>query len=113
MADTTHTEPTQASLVDIVLPLETSEQPDAWKSAIAAKLELEPATIVEMRLRKHSIDARQKQIKVQLRIEVGIGAPLPAEPQLQANYTTASASAKTIIIIVCGPAGFFAAPRGL
>ena len=113
MADTTHKEPTQAPLVDIVLPLETSEQPDAWKSAIAATLELEPAKIVEMRLRKHSIDARQKQIKVQLRIEVGIGAPLPAEPKLQANYTAASPSAKTVIIIGCGPAGMFAALRGL
>jgi uncharacterized FAD-dependent dehydrogenase len=113
MADTTHKEPTQAPLVDIVLPLDTSEQPDAWKSAIAAKLKLEPAKIVEMRLRKHSIDARQKKIKVQLRIEVGIETPLPAEPKLQANYTAASASAKTVIIIGCGPAGMFAALRGL
>lgn len=113
MAETIHQEPTPAPLVDIVLPIEKSEQTWAWKSAIAAKLERAEEAIVEMRLRKHSIDARQQQIKVQLRVEVGLGEPLPVEPTLQANYKTPAACAKTVIIIGCGPAGMFAALRAL
>ncbi len=103
----------QAPLVDIVLPIEPSEQESAWKVAIAEKLEIPEGRIVEMRLRKHSIDARQKQIKVQLRIEVGIDQALPPEPELKPNYATPAADAKSVIIIGCGPAGMFAALRAL
>jgi uncharacterized FAD-dependent dehydrogenase len=102
-----------APLVDIVLPLEQSEQASAWKNAIAAQLEISEQRIVEMRLRKHSIDARQKQIKVQLRIEVGLDEALPPEPELKVKYATPTAEANTVVIIGCGPAGMFAALRCL
>jgi uncharacterized FAD-dependent dehydrogenase len=113
MPEHTPTDSTPAPLVDIVLPIETSEQEAAWRSAIAAKLELTEAQIVDMRLRKHSIDARQRQVKAQLRIEVGIDQKLPLEPELKPNYPPAAATAKTVIIIGCGPAGMFAALRAL
>ncbi len=58
--------------VDIILGIDLSEDKEAWKKKIARKLRLHPKQIQEMRLRKHSIDARQKDIKVQLRVEVGI-----------------------------------------
>jgi len=103
----------QAPLVDIVLPLEQSEETAAWRTAIAIKLEVPEERIVDMRLRKHSIDARQKHIKVQLRIAVGIDQPLPPEPELKANYATPASDAKSVIIIGCGPAGMFAALRAL
>ena len=102
-----------APLVDIVLPVEQSEHVSAWKTAIAEKLALPEERIVDMRLRKHSIDARQRQIKVQLRIEVGLDQALPAEPELKPLYDRPAADANTVLIIGCGPAGMFAALRAL
>ena len=102
-----------APLVDIVLPVEQSEHLSAWKTAIAEKLALPAERIVDMRLRKHSIDARQRQIKVQLRIEVGLDQALPPEPKLKPLYDSPAADAKTVLIIGCGPAGMFAALRAL
>ena len=99
--------------VDIILGIDLSEDKEAWKKKIARKLRLHPKQIQEMRLRKHSIDARQKDIKVQLRVEVGIEMALPPEPECLAHYPKVSESAKRIIIIGCGPAGMFAALRAL
>ena len=64
---------TEPTLVDIILPLEQSEDTEAQKAAVAAKLNTKISQIVELRLRKHSIDARQRTIKVQMRFEVGVG----------------------------------------
>ena len=105
-----HIEPT---LVDIILPLEQSEDIEAQKAAVAAKLNTKISQIVELRLRKHSIDARQRTIKVQLRFEVGVGESLAPEPELHPKYPTASSDAKKVIIVGCGPAGLFAALRCL
>ena len=113
MADNTPEADAQASVVDIVLPLEQSEQATSWQKAIAAKLDIAEERIAEMRLRKHSIDARQRQIKVQLRIEVGLDQALPPEPEPRRHYPAARAEAQTVVIIGCGPAGLFAALRAL
>ena len=71
------------TFVDIILPLDQSEDIEAQKAAVAAKLNTKISQIVELRLRKHSIDARQRKIKVQLRLEVGVDEPLAPEPELQ------------------------------
>ena len=104
---------TEPTLVDIILPLEQSKNIEAQKAAVAAKLNTKISQIVELRLRKHSIDARQRTIKVQLRFEVGVGESLAPEPELHLKYPTASSDAKNIIIVGCGPAGLFAALRCL
>ncbi|ADE53410.1 NAD(P)/FAD-dependent oxidoreductase [Coraliomargarita akajimensis] len=96
-------------MVDIILPLEDSENPSAQKQAVSNKLNIPQQRIIDIRLRKHSIDARQKQIKVQLRLEVGIDSALPVEELPQAAYAQLPASAPTVIIVGCGPAGMFAA----
>ena len=103
----------EPTLVDIILPLEQSEDIEAQKAAVAAKLNTKISQIVELRLRKHSIDARQRTIKVQLRFEVGVGETLAPEPELHPKYPTASSDAKNVIIVGCGPAGLFAALRCL
>lgn len=100
-------------LVDIILPLERSDQESAWKQAIAAQLGVEASRVVGLRLNKHSLDARQSQIKVQLRIEVSLDEDLPPDPELRSQYSTVPAEAKTLLIIGCGPAGMFAALQGL
>lgn len=98
-------------LVDIILPLETSEDDAARKKAVSRKLRIKPDRIYEIRLQKHSIDARKPQIKVQLRMEVGIDGPLPEQVVPQPHYHPLKGDEKRIIIVGCGPAGMFAALR--
>lgn len=97
--------------VDIILPLDRSEDRGAWRKKIARKLRVHPKRVRGMRLRKHSIDARKREIKVQLRVEAGIDAALPPEPDYRADYPVLGKSARTIVIVGCGPAGMFAALR--
>jgi uncharacterized FAD-dependent dehydrogenase len=104
-------DPLPPQQVDVVLPLEESESTEAWRKAVAAKLAMNPARIKDFRLRKHSIDARQRQIKVQLRLEVGLDHPLPDEPAPSPCYRPLKSSARKVVIIGCGPAGMFAALR--
>lgn len=101
----------EPTIVDVVLPLEQSEELDAQKAAVAKKLELPVADITEIRLLKHSIDARQRQVKVQLRLEVGINKALPVTAPHVPNYSQLSKESPTVIIVGCGPAGMFAALR--
>jgi uncharacterized FAD-dependent dehydrogenase len=95
--------------VDIVLPLESSEQEDARRLAAAAQLGVPVSRIGAVRLRKHSIDARQKSIKVQLRLEVALDGPLPAEIPPCWHAAPLPTKARTVVIVGCGPAGMFAA----
>ncbi len=99
--------------IDIILALEKSEDQEAWKKKAARKLRVHPAQIQGIRLRKHSIDARKKDIRVQLRVEVGVGMDLPAEPEISMSYPVVAHDAQKMIIIGCGPAGMFAALRAL
>jgi len=99
--------------VDIILPIEQSEDSDVQRQAIAQKLKVSPSRIIDFRLRKHSIDARQKQIKAQLRFEVGLDQALAADPELKPDYPSVKSEAKPVIIVGCGPAGLFAGLRCL
>ena len=77
----TEQEASEPTLVDVVLRIEQSEDESTQRNAVARKLRIPPSRIRELRLRKHSIDARKPQIKVNLRFEVGLDAELPAEPE--------------------------------
>lgn len=99
--------------VDIVLPLELSEDDAARRVAAAAKLGVPVGRIGGLILRKHSIDARQQAIKVQLRLGVALDGPLEPEPAPQWSAPPLPAHARTVIIVGCGPAGLFAALRCL
>jgi len=105
------TSPTEPTIVDIVLPLEESEMYPAQVAAVAKKLGHAESQITGLRLLKHSIDARQKQIKVQLRLEVGLDQPLNPITQPQSDYVQLRSDASTVLIVGCGPAGMFAALR--
>lgn len=95
--------------VDIVLPLEGSEQESEWRRAVARTLDVSAQRVRDMRLLKHSLDARQRRIKVQLRLEVGIDGELPPAPEPKPDYPAVPSTAKRLIIVGCGPAGLFAA----
>ena len=93
--------------VDIVLPLEASEDAVEWEKAAAKKLGV--AKVCEVRLLKHSIDARQRKVKVQLRLEVGVDGPLPVAVEPTWEVPTLPKNVRTVVIVGCGPAGMFAA----
>lgn len=99
--------------IDIVLPLEVSEDPEARRHAAARTLGVSPDRVRGLRLRKHSIDARQRQVKVQLRLEVAVDEELPEEPVPVWSAPALGESAKRVLIIGAGPAGLFAALRCL
>ncbi len=99
--------------VDIVLPLEASEDDTTRRQAAAAKLGVPVSRIGGIKLRKHSIDARQKAVKVQLRLEVSLDGPSPPDPKPCWSAPPLPAHPRRVIIIGCGPAGMFAALRCL
>jgi len=99
--------------VDIVLPLAKSGDDTARKSAAAKILGVQPSRIRQLRLRKHSIDSRHRNIKVQLRLDVGLDEALPEEPSPVWQAPPLRHHPKTVIIVGCGPAGMFAALRCL
>jgi uncharacterized protein len=99
--------------VDIVLPLERSEEEAARRAAVARVLRVAETRIGGMRLRKHSIDARQRAVKVQLRLEVAVDGALPEEIPPRWHAERPAAGARRVIIVGCGPAGMFAALRCL
>jgi len=99
--------------VDIVLALDKSEDDAARRQAAAAKLGVSAARIGGIKLRKHSIDARQREVKVQLRLDVALDAPLTPDETPQWSVPALGAQARPVIIVGCGPAGMFAALRCL
>lgn len=99
--------------VDIVLPLEVSEDAEARRKAAAVTLGVSPNRVRDLRLRKHSIDARQRQVKVQLRVEVAVDEELPEEAAPVWSAPALANDAKRVLIIGAGPAGLFAALRCL
>ncbi len=100
-------------VVDVVIPLEGSDTMDVWRKAAAAALDLPVSRIADVRLRKHSIDARRRPVKIQLRLEVGLDNPLPEAPPVRPDVRAVAADADRIIIVGCGPAGMFAALKCL
>ena len=99
--------------VDIVLPLEVSEDLEARRNAAARTLGVSPDRVRGLRLRKHSIDARQRQVKVQLRVEVAVDEELPEEAAPVWSAPALANDAKRVLVIGAGPAGLFAALRCL
>ncbi|MBC8125705.1 MAG: FAD-dependent oxidoreductase, partial [Gloeobacteraceae cyanobacterium ES-bin-144] len=99
--------------VDIVLTLDRSEDEAARREAVAQKLGIPAARIGGIKLRKHSIDARQRAVKVQLRLDVSLDAPLPPDVTPHWSAPTLPKEARQVIIVGCGPAGLFAALRCL
>jgi uncharacterized protein len=95
--------------VDIVLSLDDSEDELIWKRAVARKLRTKEDQIADLRLRKHSIDARKRDIKIRLRLEVSFDKILPADSLPRPDYPELKPSAPRAIVVGAGPAGLFAA----
>lgn len=103
----------QIHTVDIVLPLEQSEDQSAWIKKAARKIGLPPRLVTDIRLRKHSIDARREPVRIQLRLEVAIGGKLPPEETFKPGYASVVEARRTLVIVGSGPGGLFAALRAI
>jgi len=101
----------EVKVVDIKLPAEKSEDAESLRKRAARGLRIHPKKIGELRVLKHSIDARKSPILAQLRIEVSIGGPLPPEIEYVPRYPNISSTKRSVIIVGAGPAGLFAALR--
>lgn len=99
--------------LDIVLPLGRSESEEARKAEVARMLGVSPDRVKGLRLRKHSIDARQREVKVQLRLEVAVDEDLPEEVAPVWSAPALPENARRVLIIGAGPAGLFAALKCL
>ncbi|MDB9741276.1 FAD-binding protein [Akkermansiaceae bacterium] len=98
-------------IIDITLALALSEDKEIWKKRAAKKLNIPLKAITDIRLIKHSIDARKADIKIQLRLEVGIGQELVAFQKPDMVLPKLSEGASVVVIVGSGPAGIFAALR--
>ena len=83
---------------------------DRLKRYAAEELRIDVRTIHGMRIRKRSIDARQRTIFVNLSLDLYINRPAPQVDFLPVEYTDVS-HAPRVIVVGAGPGGLFAALR--
>ncbi len=93
--------------------LQVSPEDDAdeqrLKNAVAAHLAVSPETIVAVKKRKRSIDARSRTVKIHLQAEVYIDeTPAQSDYRIQTKDVSSS---RSVLIAGAGPAGLFAALR--
>lgn len=99
-----------STFVDLILDLDHAADDDAHRAHAAAALNLPPASIVAVRIRKRSIDARHGRVRVHLHVEVFLGDEIPADEEPRAEYRPVT-STRRAVIVGAGPAGMFAALR--
>lgn len=77
---------------------------------VAQQLAIDARTIKDLRIRRRSIDARQRQIMVNLTVDVYINETAPALDFPPIAYPDVS-QARPVIVVGAGPGGLFAALR--
>ncbi|MCW3804111.1 NAD(P)/FAD-dependent oxidoreductase [Plebeiibacterium marinum] len=97
---------------DIALRLTPQEASDEkfYKPLVAKKMKVSPDKITAIRVRKRSIDARQRQVMVQLYLDVYVNSPAPDPEKTVFEYQDVS-SKPEVIVIGAGPGGLFTALR--
>ncbi|MCS6820590.1 MAG: FAD-dependent monooxygenase [Microscillaceae bacterium] len=96
--------------LSLQLPPEIAYEPHLLQSHIFKQLGIQTTENTFLRLKKRSIDARNKPIKVNTQVEIFLGEP--PTPIIQYSKPCTDVSQKPQAIIVgAGPAGMFAALR--
>ena len=78
------------------------------KKIVAQQLSIKTSEITFVKILKHSIDARSRNIKINLKVDVYCNEEMPAPISYKVNYPDVS-NKKRVLIIGSGPAGLFAA----
>ncbi len=97
---------------DIALRLTPEEASDEkfYKNLVAKKMKVSPDKITSIRVRKRSIDARQRKVMVQLHVEAYANAEAPVQEKIHFEYQNVT-SKPEVIVVGAGPGGLFAALR--
>ncbi len=101
--------------LELRLTPEVAYVPLRLTAAVSTRLGIDVNRITEVRIRRRSIDARQRNVMVNLSVDVFIDEAPPApEAELPALPSAGSvAEAKPIVIVGAGPAGLFAALKAI
>ncbi len=77
---------------------------------VAQELGIDARTLTDIRIRRRSIDARQRTIYVNLSIDIYINEPAPRQEFIPIDYPDVS-KGQPIVVVGAGPGGLFAALR--
>ncbi len=77
---------------------------------VAQELGIDVRTLTDIRIRRRSIDARQRTIYVNLTVDVYINEPAPKQDFIPIDYPDVS-HARQVVVVGAGPGGLFAALR--
>lgn len=94
--------------VDVALLPRELNNLEVLKNKAANAAKVHPSKIEEVRVRRRSIDARQKQPLYRLKVQVFVGEKYQPEPVILDSFKNVS-NKKHAIIVGAGPAGYFAA----
>ncbi len=97
-----------AQQVDIRIAPGLINDPSAHRRAVARRIGVADEEIVDMRLRKRSIDARGREPVYVLRYDVSLAEPFEPEAVHLPLFRDVSDS-EPVLIVGAGPAGYFAA----
>jgi uncharacterized FAD-dependent dehydrogenase len=81
---------------------------EKYRKIVAEKMNVAPGKISAIRIRRRSIDARQKQVMVQLHVDVWVNESAPAQESKMFHWPNV-VSATEVIVVGAGPGGLFAA----
>lgn len=89
---------------------EVAAQMPLLRETLAKDLQVRPADITDVRIRRRSIDARQRAIFINLTVDVYLGEKAPELDFTPIHYPDVSEGAP-VVVVGAGPGGLFAALR--
>ena len=96
--------------LDLIVNLDTATDTASLRRIAAARLDLPPDYVTDLRVRKRSIDARRPPVRIRLQIDVYTDEPVPTDELPHPEYPPVHGD-QQVIIVGSGPAGLFAALR--
>lgn len=89
---------------------EVAYQPTLLRDAVAAEMGVKPKDISDLRVRRRSIDARQRNVMVNLCVEAFVGEKAPTLDFEPIHYPSVE-GCRDVVVVGAGPGGLFAALR--
>lgn len=102
--------PEQGQMVQMRVTPDVAANEERITRFVADSMHIDARTVKALRIRKRSIDARQRTVFVNLTAEVFINRPVPTVDFERVDYPDVS-HAPRVIVVGAGPGGLFAALR--